>query len=88
MQVFIKKHEDGKVNGSFGEVKLTGRSSIRVVFGLGTAGNELGHSYMYFYNLGDSAKYSLTTTHWVQLQTSSVFEMAWQFCITTSKSSK
>ena len=74
--VYQEALEDGKANGSFGEVKSTGRSSIRVVFGLGTAGNELGHSYMYFYNLGDSAKFSFTTTQWAQLQTSSVFEMA------------
>tara|TARA_Y100001937_G_scaffold10375_1_gene12708 strand:- start:522 stop:1079 length:558 start_codon:yes stop_codon:yes gene_type:complete len=74
--VYQEAIQEGKADGSFGEGGSTGRSSIRVVFGLGTAGNELGHSYMYFYNLGDSAKFSFTTTQWVQLQTSSVFDMA------------
>ena len=77
---------DGKANNSFGEVQSTGRSSIRVVFGLGTAGNELGHSYMYFYNLGNNAKYSYTTTLWSQLQTSSIFEMAYGGSVLPQKS--
>ena len=42
---------DGKADGSFSEGQGTARTSLRLVFGLGTAGNELGHSYMYFYKI-------------------------------------
>ncbi len=67
---------DGKADGSFSEGRGNARDNLRLVFGLGTAGNELGHSKMYFYNLGDSSKHSIETFHFVQLQTSSIFEMA------------
>jgi hypothetical protein len=47
----------GKANGTFGEDKSTAQTFIANI------GDNIdtGSSYMYFYNLGDSSKYSFTT---------------------------
>ena len=45
-------------NGSFSEFRSTGISRIRFIENTGNATNESGHAYVYFYNLGDSSKYS------------------------------
>jgi len=55
-------YQYGEVGGlGFGEVKSTGADHIRATFNTGNATNEKAHSYVYFYNLGDSSKYSFTT---------------------------
>lgn len=45
------------------EVNSTTGTSIEIVRLLGNATNETQNGYIYFYNLGDSAKYSFTTSH-------------------------
>ena len=49
-------------SGLFGESKSTGDSQVRIIFGTGTATGESTSGYAYFYNLGDSTKYSFITT--------------------------
>ncbi len=44
-----------------GEVKSTGGNAFTRLGALGANANELGNGYMYFYNLGDSTKYSFAT---------------------------
>jgi len=45
------------------EVNSTTGTSIEIVRLLGNATNETQNGYIYFYNLGDSAKYSFTTSY-------------------------
>ena len=43
---------------------------------MGTVDREIGNGYAYFYNLGDSTKYSFQTAHWTQLDSASNYLMA------------
>jgi len=45
----------------FGESRSTGDTRFNNIFGTGTATGESVNGYMYFYNLGDSTKYSFVT---------------------------
>jgi len=54
---------DGFVNDS----KSTGQTFLRANSSIGNDTNETGQSYHYFYNLGDSTKYSFQTAHYLQL---------------------
>jgi hypothetical protein len=45
----------------FGESRSTGDTRFNDIFGTGTATGESVNGYMYFYNLGDSTKYSFVT---------------------------
>ncbi len=51
----------GRTNSGFMEVNSTGQDHLRGLTGTGNSTNESGNGYMYFYNLGDSTKYSFTT---------------------------
>ena len=53
----------GGAGGSFGEVKSTGVAQIQATIGLSTTSNSATNFYSYFYNLGDSSKYSFVTFH-------------------------
>ena len=53
--------QQGLSNGTFAEVKSTGQDHLRSVTSTGNATNESGNAYIYFYNLGNSAKYSFIT---------------------------
>ena len=50
-------------SGSFLTVGSSSGTSIEINRLLGNATNETQNGYIYFYNLGDSAKYSFTTSH-------------------------
>ena len=50
-------------SGSFLAVGSSSGTSIEIVRLLGNATNETQNGYIYFYNLGDSTKYSFTTSH-------------------------
>ena len=61
--VYQYAHQAGNANGGFAERKSTSSNHIR---GSSTYGNDTGESnqgYIYFYNLGDSSKYSFATSH-------------------------
>jgi len=47
----------GKANGTFGEDRSTSQTFLKNI----ADNSDTGSSYMYFYNLGDSSKYSFTT---------------------------
>ena len=66
----------GTSGGSFSEVKDTSESYLRALFNTGNATNEKANSYNYFYNLGNSAKYSFHTNQNVLTDGNSTFNMA------------
>jgi len=54
----------GFVTGlGFGESETTSIDRLRATVNVGNATNETGQSYCYFYNLGNSSKYSFQTMH-------------------------
>jgi hypothetical protein len=59
--VYQYAQQSGSATGSFGEAKSTGTSFIIPTIGLDTGTNVASNLYIYFYNLGDSSKYSFTT---------------------------
>ena len=71
--VYQYAYQYGFSSGTFGESRTTALSYLRASFDMGTAGNEVSNSQMYFYNLGDSSKYSFQTAHWTQVNSSSVY---------------
>ena len=50
-------------SGSAGESRTTAISHLRAGYSLGVGSNRVSNSYQYFYNLGDSTKYSFQTMH-------------------------
>ena len=48
-------------SGLFGTSLSSGDSQVRTIYGTGTATGESSSGYAYFYNLGDSTKYSFIT---------------------------
>jgi hypothetical protein len=70
--------QGGRANGTFSEYKSTSFSSgvMSVGSGIDNASDSSANSYIYFYNLGDSTKYSFSTYHTVyNYYDSAVFEM-------------
>jgi hypothetical protein len=55
--------QTGESNGTFVEYKATTGGSMEVNRFGGNATNEKMNAYVYLYNLGDSSKYSFTTSH-------------------------
>jgi len=55
-------NQRGKASNSFDERKSTGQDSARLLGDLTTASTSRGSGYVYFYNLGDSAKYSFSSS--------------------------
>jgi hypothetical protein len=66
----------GTAGGTFQEVVDTSESYLRATFNTGSATNEKAHSYNYFYNLGDSAKFSFYTHQNVLTNNNTDFNMA------------
>ena len=60
----------------FNESRSTSADKIPTLFGSGTASNENESGFVYFYNLGDSTKYSFCTFHTVGLSNDSYFTSA------------
>ena len=58
---------DGFVNDG----KTTGLSYLKATSSIGNDTNETGQAYHYFYNLGDSSKYSFQTAQYLQLYSTS-----------------
>jgi hypothetical protein len=54
--------QDGKTSGTFAETNTTSTSSLSVAFFSGLTSPTI-NSYQYFYNLGNSSKYSFQTMH-------------------------
>ena len=67
--------QSGDAGGSFVETKSTGNTIIFLSYNNnGTATGDLESGYVYFYNLGDSAKYSFNTQQ-IVFQDNGLFRM-------------
>ena len=53
--------KEGNANGTWSETKSTSQTYFRLGGDTGTGTNETANGYVYFYNLGDSTKYSFVT---------------------------
>ena len=51
------------VGATFSEVKSTGQGFFNLMSNVGNEATEVGNSYTYLYNLGNSSKYSFCTYH-------------------------
>ena len=56
-------YQQGNDAGSFSENKSTSDSYINLIPNTGNEATETTNAYVYFYNLGDSSKYSFLTYH-------------------------
>ena len=76
--VYEQARQYGIANGTFGEARSTGVDEVTVSHATGTDDQETNNCYIYFYNLGDSTKYSFSTSHssGVQAGGSANFEFA------------
>ena len=76
--VYRGARQYGISNGTFGNPKATNYNKITVSHATGTDDNETNNCFIYFYNLGDSARYSLTTSQSSGMQAGGVsnFEFA------------
>ena len=73
--VYQYAYQYGTSTGTFDENKSTGNTHIRGTINVGNATNEGGNSYCYFYNLGNSSKYSFQTMHCSMINDSGQFLM-------------
>jgi len=58
-----KEAYQSMVGSTFAEVKSTGQGYFNLMSNVGNEATEVGNSYTYLYNLGDSNKYSFSTYH-------------------------
>jgi len=65
--VYQYAQQYGDSGGSSGEQKSTGTAYPLLSISAGSSGVNTTNCYAYFYNLGDSAKYSFSTNHTVHL---------------------
>ena len=61
--VYQYAYQFGRADGTFGSAQSTGTNSLLAGVTVGNQVNEQSNSYSYFYNLGDSSKYSFQTAH-------------------------
>ena len=61
--VYQQARQYGIADGTFGEARSTGVDEVTVSHATGTDDEETNNCYIYFYNLGDSSKYSFSTSH-------------------------
>ena len=70
--VYQHAFQRGRTTGTFSENKSTGLGYMSINQNGGNATNEKSCGYVYFYNLGDSAKYSFATQQTIVTQNDSV----------------
>ena len=68
--VYHYAQQYGDSGGSSGEQKSTGTAYPLLSISAGSSGVNTTNCYAYFYNLGDSAKYSFSTNHTAHLHSS------------------
>ena len=61
--VYKQGRQFGLTSGSFGQSFSGGIDEVTVSHATGTDDQETNNCYIYFYNLGDSGKYSFSTSH-------------------------
>ena len=75
--VYQYAYQFGQADGTFADtVRSTAIDHILGTFTVGNATNETGNLYCYFYNLGNSSKYSFQTMQQTSLTNTSVYRMA------------
>ena len=69
--------QGGRANGTFSEYKSTASANGVSIIGSGidNASASSANGYTYFYNLGDSTKYSFSTFQWSYIYYTDVYEM-------------
>ena len=69
--------QGGRANGTFSEYKSTASANGVSIIGSGidNASASSANGYTYFYNLGDSTKYSFSTFQWSYIYYTNVYEM-------------
>ena len=60
--VYQQNRQYGIATGTFTESRTTGVDEVTVSHATGTDDNETNNCYIYFYNLGDSSKFSFSTS--------------------------
>jgi len=70
--VYQSAFQRGRTTGTFSEIKSTGLGYMYINQNGGNATNEKSCGYVYFYNLGDSSKYSFATSQTIVTQNDSV----------------
>ena len=71
--VYQEAFQSGLASGTFAEVRSTGRAYI--LFTQSNIANTATSAYLYFYNLGNSSKYSFLTAQGTGETSSNVFNM-------------
>ena len=71
--VYQEAFQSGLASGTFAEVKSTGRNQI--IFTQSNIANTATSAYLYFYNLGNSSKYSFLTAQGTGETSSNAFNM-------------
>jgi len=71
--VYQEAFQSGLASGTFAEVKSTGRNQI--IFTQSNIANTATSAYLYFYNLGNSSKYSFLTAQGTGETSGNVFNM-------------
>ena len=66
----------GRANGTFGVSQATGTNFLLAGVTTGNQANEQCNSYCYFYNLGDSSKYSFQTLHSTNTSNTTTYTMS------------
>ena len=69
--------QGGRANGTFSEYKSTSSTNgiANIGSGIDNASASSANGYVYFYNLGDSTKYSFSTYQWSYIYYTDVYEM-------------
>jgi len=70
--VYQSAFQRGRTDGTFTEYRTTARDALYINQNGGNATNEKSCGYVYFYNLGDSSKYSFATQQTIVTQKDSV----------------
>ena len=70
--VYQSAFQRGRTDGAFTEYRSTGTGHMYINQNGGNATNEKSCGYVYFYNLGDSSKYSFATQQTIVTQNDSV----------------
>ncbi len=80
-------NQRGNGGGSFAERKSTGQDGARLLGDIDEGAHSLANGYMYLYNVGDSTKYTWSTSHMVFMDNADLlnFEFGGQVRVTKEK---
>ena len=76
---FAFANQRGIANGTFAERVSTGQASGRLCGDIDAGAQSLANGYMYLYNVGDSTKHTMSTSHFVFVDNSDIPTMEFGF---------